>query len=275
MMPWTTLVAADDLAADLGDGAVRLFDCRFDLTDPAAGRLGYLDGHLPGAHYLHLDADLSGTANGRNGRHPLPARDALAARLAACGLDGDAQAVVYDDAGGAMAARAWWLLRWLGHEPVAVLDGGMAAWRAAGLPIEQGAVPLPAREGTFRASEAPAMPVIDADAVQASLPAMTLRLLDARAPARFAGEPHPLDPAPGHIPGARNRFFADNLGADGRFKPAALLAQEYRALLDGAPPQQAAAHDLLAMTHAGLAGAALYPGSWSEWAVDPARPVER
>lgn len=273
MTGWTTLI---DVAAlrELSDAA--LFDCRFDLADPEAGRRAYEQGHLPGARYLHLDRDLSGAPTGANGRHPLPDRTALAARLAALGLRRGQQVVAYDDAGGAFAARAWWLLRWLGHEAVAVLDGGIQAWGAAGLPLERGEPPA-AAHGDFAATVA-AMPVRSADDVIAAR-----RIVDARAPSRFAGEPHPLDPVAGHIPGAVNRFFGDNL-AGGRFKPAAELRRDYLVLLGGAAPEEVvvycgsgvtAAHDLLAMAHAGLPGAALYPGSWSEWIADPARPIER
>lgn len=274
-MSWTTLIGVDDLASATG---IALFDCRFDLAEVPAGERAFATGHLPGARYLHLDRDLSGPTTGRNGRHPLPDRSVLADRLAAAGLRAGQPVVAYDDAGGAFAARAWWLLRWLGHERVAVLDGGLPAWVTSGRPLETG-MPAPAVPGDFRAAVEPGMPVMGAAAVLAAG-----RVIDARAPERFAGQPHPLDPAAGHIPGSVNRFFRDNLASDGRFKPADRLAAEYRDLLGPMPPGDAvfycgsgvtAAHDLLAMAHAGLPGAALYPGSWSEWASDPARPVER
>lgn len=281
MTGWTTLVDATALAAA---SDVALFDCRFDLADPEAGARGFLAGHLPGAHYLHLDRDLSGPPDGRNGRHPLPDRDTLARRLAALGLRRHQPVVAYDEAGGAFAARLWWLLRWLGHEAVAVLDGGLPAWTAAGLPLVAGEAP-PVAPGDFAAAPGAAMATATAGEILADLATgRHWRLVDARAPERFRGAPHPLDPAPGHVPGAANRFFRDNLGADGRFKPADALRADYRALLGDTPPERAlfycgsgvtAAHDLLAMAHAGLPGAALYPGSWSEWASDPARPVKR
>ena len=279
---WTTVIDAAALDGLVKRGGAMLFDCRFDLADPSAGRARYRAGHLPGAVFLDLERDLSGSPNGRNGRHPLPARDIWAERLASAGLDRGRQAVAYDDAGGAFAARAWWLLRWLGHEAVAVLDGGVQAWARAGLPLTDRTEPP--RRGDFVAAAAAGMPVVQADAIAASLAARDLLVIDARAPERFRGDPHPLDPVAGRIPGARNRFFRDNLRPDGCFKPAATLAAEYRGLIGERPVAQAvlqcgsgvtAAHDLLAMHHAGLPGAALYPGSWSEWISDPARPVER
>lgn len=278
-MAWTTLIDAAALAGLIDKGEVILFDSRFDLFDPAAGRRAYGSGHLPGARFLDMEEDLSGRPTGRNGRHPLPDRAALAARLARAGVDRGRQAVAYDDAGGAQAARCWWLLRWLGHEAVAVLDGGVQAWVGLGKALVTGEeAALPA--GDFAPSPVPGMPVLEA----ADLLGTGRTIVDARTPERFRGAPHPLDPVFGHIPGARNRFYRDNLGADGRFKPAGTLAAEYRALLADTPPERAvfycgsgvtAAHDLLAMEHARLGGAALYPGSWSEWISDPARPVER
>jgi thiosulfate/3-mercaptopyruvate sulfurtransferase len=273
-MAWQPILSVEELRAIDG---VALFDCRFDLADPDAGERAFRAGHLPGARYLHLDRDLSGPLTGRNGRHPLPDRDRLGQRLAGEGLDASRPVVAYDDAGGAFAARLWWLLRWLGHQRVAVLDGGLPAWTAAGGRLQAGE-PAPVPPGSFQPSAAPEMPVVEADGVLAAP-----RLVDARAPDRFAGDPHPLDPRPGHIPGAVNRFFRDNLGPNGRFKTADTLRTEYGALLAGALPAQAvfycgsgvtAAHDLLAMHRAGLPGAALYPGSWSEWASDPARPAD-
>lgn len=282
-MPYRTLVDVAELAPLIDAGEVALFDCRFDLADPAAGRRRYEGGHLPGATYLDLDADLSSRSTGRDGRHPLPDRSALAATLAAAGLRAGRQAVAYDDAGGAFAARLWWLLRWLGHEDVAVLDGGIQAWRAAWPALEKGGPPAPG-PGDFRATSEPAMPIVDAATIVASLDDRRLLVVDARSPERFRGEPNPLDPVAGHIPGARNRFFRDNLGPEGRFKPAVALARDYADLIGNTPLDRVvvqcgsgvtAAHDLLAMEHAGLAGARLYPGSWSEWTADSARPVER
>ena len=254
-----------------------LLDCGFDLVDPSAGERAWAAGHLPGAHHAHLDRDLAGTATGRNGRHPLPAREAFAARVGAWGIAPGVSVVVYDDHGGMYAARAWWMLRWLGHAEVQLLDGGRAAWLAAGgalqttAPRVQAAPPYPLGAAT--------MPTLDAAALLAGLSQRTL--LDARAPERYRGDVETLDPVAGHIPGARNRLFRLNLGADGRFKPAAELRAEFEAL--ALPPDVVhqcgsgvtACHNLLAMELAGLGTGTLYPGSWSEWCADPARPVER
>jgi thiosulfate/3-mercaptopyruvate sulfurtransferase len=278
-MSHTTLISAADLLALQASGTPPvLLDCSFDLTDAAAGERAWTAAHLPGARYVHLDGDLAGARTGRNGRHPLPARAALAASAGRWGIAPGIQVVAYDAQGGPYAARAWWLLRWLGHAEVAVLDGGPAAWLAAGgtLTTERPAVapqpPYPAL--------APAMPTLDADALLARLG--RVRLLDARAAERFRGEVEPLDAVAGHIPGATNRFFKDNLQADGRFKPATTLRAEFEALGAGAGEvvQQCgsgvtACHNLLAMSHAGLGDSALYPGSWSEWCSDAARPVAR
>lgn len=280
-MAYTTLITAPELLALQAAGtALVLLDCSFDLAAPEAGAQAYAAGHLPGALYAHLDRDLAGAKTGHNGRHPLPERAALAATVGAWGVAPGVQVVTYDSMGGPYAARAWWLLRWLGHTPVAVLDGGPAAWRAAGGSFST-AAPAPQARPPYPAG-APAMPTIDADRLQAGL--QQLRILDARAGERFRGEVEPLDPVAGHIPGATLRFFKDNLGEGGRFKPAAQLRAEFEALLAGAPGtavvQQCgsgvtACHNLLAMAHAGLGHTTLYPGSWSEWCSSPSRPVAR
>jgi len=279
----TTLISCKELKALLADDSRHcvLIDCTFDLADPAAGREVYHRAHLPGAHYLHLDNELSGPKTGSNGRHPLPDPDALAARLRALGVNDDSQIVAYDAQGGMYAARAWWLLRWLGHEAVAVLDGGTNAWMADALATEQGATPEPEANGNF--SRRPALVrTVDADALLANLRAPSWLVVDARSPDRFRGENETLDPVGGHIPGAANRFFKDNLQSDGRFKPAATLRTEFGQVLGTTPPELAvmqcgsgvtACHNLLALEVAGLRDAALYPGSWSEWCADPARPV--
>lgn len=270
------LITAQDLLRRAGDGIV-LLDCGFDLADPGAGRRAYEAGHLPGARYAHLDDDLSGAKTGRNGRHPLPDREVLAARAGRWGITPRTTVVCYDAQGGPYAARAWWLLRWLGHAHVAVLDGGVAAWRAAGGAL--GTAPPAAEAQPPYPPSAPAMPTIDADALQQRLG--RLRLIDARAAERFRGDVEPLDPVAGHIPGATNRAFKDNLQPDGRFKPAAALRAEFAALGTGAPVVHhcgsgvTACHNLLAMAHAGAGETTLYPGSWSEWCADPARPIAR
>jgi len=279
--PFTTLIDVPSLRTLIDGRQVRVFDCRHDLGDPGAGALAYAEGHLPGATHLHLDDDLSGSKNGRNGRHPLPDREAWIALLGRQGVDGDTQVVAYDDSGGMFAARLWWLLRWLGHERVAVLDGGLQAWRDAGETLTTDVPQFSPTVYVPRCARA-AMPAVDADFVLRHLGDPTVQVVDARSPDRFRGENETLDPAGGHIPGARNRFFRDNLAANGRFKPAAELAQTFRALLGEREPAQlvhqcgsgvTACHNLLAMEYAGLPGAALYPGSWSEWCSDPQRPV--
>lgn len=295
--PWRTLVAAQELRGRLeaaGTSAPRgpivLLDCGFDLADPGAGERAYAQGHLPGAHYAHLDRDLSGAKTGGNGRHPLPDREAFAARVGAWGIGPGSQVVAYDAQGGPYAARAWWLLRWLGHEAVAVLDGGPAAWLAAGGSHDSEAQPSRGA-GDYRVSVPKAAvlaPHIEVEALQSSMARGDVLLVDARAPERYRGDVEPLDPVAGHIPGALNRFFKDNLGADGRFKPPQELRADFAALglASGRNPGPAsvvhqcgsgvtACHNLLAMAHAGIEGTLLYPGSWSEWCADPSRPVAR
>lgn len=275
-MSHTTLIDAAALQS-LMAAAQRpvLLDCGFDLADTAAGERAHGAGHLPGAIYAHLDRDLSGARTGSNGRHPLPGRAALAARLGAWGVVPGLQVVCYDDQGGVYAARAWWLLKWMGHEAVAVLDGGRAAWLAAGGAVDA-AAPSPAATAPYP-ERAPAMPTVDAATLLGQLGRRPL--LDARAPERFRGEVEPLDPVAGHIPGATCRFFKNNLGPDGRFKPREQLRAEFESLGAGADAVHqcgsgvTACHNLLAMAHAGLPPGTLYAGSWSEWCSDPTRPV--
>ena len=259
-----------------------LLDLRFDLVDAEAGRRAFVAGHLPGAHYLHLDEDLCGSKRSADGvfhgRHPLPDREIFAERLRRLGWT-YARTVVCMDAGNAMfAARAWWMLRWLGHEAVAVLDGGVAAWQAQGLPLTELATLPPEPAGPFPL-RGPAVRTIDKSGLRARLGSG--RLVDARAGERFRGEVEPLDTQAGHIPGARNRPFADNLEADGRFKPAAQLRGEWSALGVDAHSVHAcgsgvsACHNLLALSLAGLPIGTLYPGSWSEWSADPTLPMAK
>lgn len=256
-----------------------VLDCGFDLADPGAGERAFADAHIAGARYAHLDRDLSGPKNGRNGRHPLPGRTELAATLGRWGVEPGLQVVVYDAQGGAYASRAWWLLRWAGHQAVALLDGGWAAWQAAGGATATGQERAPGGPPYALGAEA-AAPTVDADTLLRELGRWTV--LDARSGERFRGETEPLDPVAGRIPGARLRCFKDNLGADGRFLPAATLRAQFESL--GVPAAQVvhqcgsgvtACHNLLAMAHAGLEGSHLYPGSWSEWCADPARPIAR
>jgi thiosulfate/3-mercaptopyruvate sulfurtransferase len=259
---------------------VVLLDCGFDLADPAAGERTFGAVHLPGARYVHLDRDLAGAKTGHNGRHPLPDRAEFAARVGSWGVAPGVQVVAYDAQGGPYAARAWWLLQWLGHAQTAVLDGGVAAWSAAGGAMSTEAPGAPAKPPY--PVQAPAMSTIDARTLQNRL--TELRILDARAAERFRGDVEPLDTVAGHIPGAVNRFFKDNLGPDGRFKPADSLRADFLAL--GVRPGAAevvqqcgsgvtACHNLLAMVHAGLGVSTLYPGSWSEWSSDASRPMAK
>lgn len=266
------------LATHLNDVGWRVLDCRYQLSDPDYGERVYAEGHLPGAFFMHLDRDLSGVKNGRNGRHPLPEPQALAAKLGAIGISRQTRVVVYDDVDGMVASRLWWMLRWLGHDRVMVLDGGFKAWVEEGRPLTC-AVPqaVPAR---FEA--APRDWIVNAEAVLANLRTQEFLVVDARGPDRFRGENETMDPVGGHIPGARNHFFRENLDASGRFRPAAELRREFLALFAGIPPERtvmqcgsgvSACHNLLAMELAGLRGARLYPGSWSEWCCNPERPV--
>ncbi|MFC4523999.1 sulfurtransferase [Cupriavidus pinatubonensis] len=260
---------------------VVVIDCSFDLANPAAGREAYQQGHVPGAFYLHLDNELSGPKTGHNGRHPLPDPDAFTDRLRALGVNRDTEVVAYDAQGSMYAARLWWMLRWIGHAAVNVLDGGKPAWVKAGLPLEHGAAPEPETPGNIQRGE-PLVATVDAAALLENLNQPTRLVVDARAPDRFRGENETLDPVGGHIPGAVNRFFKDNLTPEGQFKPAAELRAELGAVLGQTAPAHAvmqcgsgvtACHNLLALEVAGLEGAALYPGSWSEWCADPTRPV--
>ena len=277
-MTYTTLVDAATLAAHLADPAWRVVDCRFELLSPAAGAAAYAAGHIAGAVYAHLDHDLAGPRSATSGRHPLPEPTALAATLGRLGIGAGTQVVAYDDAGGIYAARLWWLLRWLGHDAVAVLDGGLAAWRAAG-----GALTAqPATVAAARFTPRPrARSQVDADAVAALVAGGAGALLDARSAERFEGRVEPLDARAGHVPGARSHHYALNLGADGRFLPPQELRARLVAALAGSAPADSvsmcgsgvtACHTLLAMEIAGLTGARLYPGSWSEWSRDPTRP---
>jgi thiosulfate/3-mercaptopyruvate sulfurtransferase len=258
----------------------RVVETSFDLADVEAGEAQWRAGHLPGSLYLHLDRDLSGPKNGRNGRHPLPERAAFRALLGRIGIAPETSVVALDRQGGPYAARLWWMLRWVGHADVAVLDGGVAAWQRAGGALVDGPPTIravaPYPERPSQAAQ------IDADALAGALG--RVRLVDARAAERFRGDNEPIDPVAGHIPGALNRFHRQNLAADGCFKPAATLREEFAMLLGDDPPGSVvhqcgsgvtACHNLLAMEHAGLAGSQLYPGSWSEWSSDPARPVAR
>ena len=277
----TTLVATSELAARIGAPNLVVVDLRHDLAAADAwGEAQYAAGHIPGARFAHLDRDLSAAKSGRNGRHPLPSPEAAAAVFGRLGIDRDAQVVVYDQGNGMYASRLWWMLRWLGHDTVAVLDGGYAKWVAEGR-ATTGEAPTP-RGATFvpRAGAG----TVDADDLLADLGRGSLLVVDARAPERYRGDVEPLDPVAGHIPGAVNHPVARNLQPDGTFRPAAELRAGFAALLGTRPASVVvhqcgsgvtACHNALAMEVAGLPGARLYPGSWSEWCADPARPVAR
>jgi len=277
-LSFSTLITVEQLAPHIADAAWCVVDCRHDLADFAAGVAAFKDAHVPGAVFARIEDDLSGAKSGRNGRHPLPARDCLAGTFRRWGINDDSQIVAYDAHGGSYAARLWWLARWLGHERVAVLDGGWQAWRAGANPSESGSGAQRA-PGQFSV-RAPLVAVAAANDVQAA--AQNGRaLIDARAPARYRGETEPIDPVAGHIPGARNRFWQDNL-IDGRFKSARQLCAEFTALAAGDDPAAlvhycgsgvTAAHNVLAMYVAAMPGSALYAGSWSEWIADPAHGV--
>lgn len=276
---YTTLIDPVSLMSYLHDPEWAVLDARFDLTAPAKGEALYREGHIPGARYVNLDTDLSGPKIGTTGRHPLPDPSIAAAAFGRLGIGPDTQVVVYDADAGQFAARAWWMLRWLGHTKVAVLDGGLAAWTAAGLALS---------DDTEQWEPATFTPRVDAGArlgVGEVLPHVAQAghvLVDARANDRFRGQNETLDPIGGHIPGAVNRFFQQNLTPEKTFKTPEALRAEWAPLLGGADASKAvmycgsgvtACHNLLALEHAGLPGARLFAGSWSEWCADPSRPV--
>jgi thiosulfate/3-mercaptopyruvate sulfurtransferase len=281
-----TLIEPAELALHLEDADWAILDCRFDLARPAWGEDAFAQGHIPQAVYAHLDRDLSGARSAHSGRHPLPAITTLAATFGRLGIDERVQVIAYDQGVSAYAARAWWLLRWLGHRRVAVLNGGLPAWEAAGLPLST--APTVRAPRTFRArpddSQWVASAALEAALAAGALHSGSTRLIDARAADRFAGQNETLDPVAGHVPGAVNHPFTGNHDASGRFRPPAELARHLRETLAGAPASAAiamcgsgvtACDELLALEIAGLTGGRLYAGSWSEWITDPARPVAR
>lgn len=275
------LVSTDELFAHLTDPAWAVVDCRFDLSDEALGAAEYGRGHVPGAVYANLAHDLSAPKSAGGGRHPLPSHDAMAATFSAWGIGPGVQVVCYDQNSGAFAARLWWMLRYMGHDAVAVLNGGFAKWmregkaqRASGESRTAAAFVAAPRESMRRAL----------GEVVALTAEPSARLVDARAPDRFEGRSEPIDRVAGHIPGARNHHFRDNLAPDQTMLPAAQLRSQFLASLGGTPPQRTtmycgsgvtACHNLLAMEHAGLPGASLFVGSWSEWSADPSRAIEQ
>lgn len=275
-----TTVDVETLKRHLDDPHWSVFDVRHDLMDLAAGKRAYDAGHIRGAQFAHIDADLSGAKTGINGRHPLPDRAALAERFRQWGIADDTQIVAYDAQGGQFAVRLWWLARWLGHRAVALLDGGWPVWLAHHGAVETNESP-PSLRGTFSVRP-PLVAVVDAQQVAATLNSKDRMLLDARLPERFRGEIEPIDPVAGHIPGACNRPWQHNLNPDLTFKSPAVLRAEFDALLEAhsvhAVTHQCgsgvtASHNVFAMELAGLHGSSLYAGSWSEWIADPARPI--
>jgi thiosulfate/3-mercaptopyruvate sulfurtransferase len=276
---YTTLISTDTLAARAGEGWV-IVDCRFDLQNPQSGQAEYDRAHIPGAVYASLDTDLSGPRTGSNGRHPLPSDQEMAATFGRLGIGPDVQLVAYDQDSGMFASRLWWMVRYLGHDAVAVLDGGWAKWTREQRPTRSGIesrpaatfIPAPRREWR-----------LTADDVAPLVGGRDVLLVDARSPERYEGRSEPLDRVAGHIPGAANHHYKDNLTADGTMRPVEELRENFARALGGHAPEQTvmycgsgvtACQNLLAMAHAGLDGARLYPGSWSEWSADPSRPIE-
>ena len=277
---YSTLITSDELERHLADPGFVVVDCRHNLSDVNAGQRAYDAAHIPGARFMHIDRDLSGPITGSNGRHPLPDVALFAAALGRAGIDAATQVIAYDQNSGMWASRLWWLLKWVGHDAVAVLDGGLDKWLIEGRrTTSQAATPR-------TASYVPAMPIATANAAElvSHLGDQSLTIVDARAAERYRGDIEPMDPVAGHIPGAINRPYSLNLGPQGTFKTPAQLRGEFDAMLAGSSPSSivhqcgsgvTACHNLLAMEVAGLPGSRLYPGSWSEWLADPSRPVVR
>jgi len=270
----TTLISASTLSDCYTDPHCVIVDCRFDLVKPEAGHDAYVASHIPGACYAHLERDLSAAVGPGTGRHPLPSQAALNRTFSEMGIDPERQVVAYDDSGGMFAARMWWLLRYMGHQGAAVLDGGWSAWRDSGLEVHSGEEHRAPSD--FQGRARPDL-IVDVQAV----PGVSV-LIDSRAPERYRGEAEPLDPVAGHIPGAKNRPCRENLNEAGFFLPQADLRRSFEDLLGTHPVQEAAVYcgsgvsacqNLLALAHTGLGDGRLYPGSWSEWCRDPRRPV--
>ena len=278
---YSTLIGTAELARHLGDPAFVIVDVRHDLAQPESfGDEAYAKSHVPGAVFARLDRDLTAEKTGRNGRHPLPSPEVAAAVFGRLGIDATKQVVAYDQDSGLFAARLWWMLRWLGHDNAAVLDGGFAKWLREGHPVT--AESPAGKPTTFVPTHV--RPTVNAMGVAASLPRHDLLLLDARAAERYRGAVEPLDAVAGHIPGALNRPYARNLAADGTFRPARELRSEIDAILHGRAAEDvvhycgsgvSACHNVLAMAVAGYPLTRLYPGSWSEWSADAKRPVAK
>jgi thiosulfate/3-mercaptopyruvate sulfurtransferase len=279
-MPFTTLIDASELSLHLNDKDWAIVDCRFSLDNTERGRRDYVEAHIPGAVYAHLDHDLSGPKiPGKTGRHPLPDMRAFAETLSAWGIDSDTQVVAYDDLTGSMAARLWWMLNWVGHPDVALLDGGWSFWQRSGLPSRRSQENRPSRR--FELHEVPGA-YVSTEQVQAYGNDPRYLMLDARSTQRYRGEVEPIDPVAGHIPGAISAPHEQNLTSEGRFLSSEALRRRFGGLMKSVPPENVicycgsgvtAAHNLVAIAHAGLGRARLYAGSWSEWITDPSRPV--
>lgn len=274
-MKYTNIISTDELARHLEESGWLIFDCRFELSKPMAGEQAYAKAHIPGAQYVHLDRDLAAPPNGKNGRHPLPDPEHFRQKLESWGIDSNKQVVAYDDGSAVYASRFWWMLRWMGHEAAAVLDGGFNKWLEEDRPVT---AKIPAIPPTQFSGQAQNDLRKDLHWLKAHLGQAGVMVLDARSHDRFNGIGETLDPVGGHIPGALNRFFARNLDEQGCFKPAEELREEFQKLLGDTPPEQvihscgsgvSACNNLLAMEIAGLKGSLLYPGSWSEWCVNP------
>lgn len=285
-MTFTTLIGASVLRDLVGKPHIAVIDCRFDLMNPEGGRRAYLAGHIPGARYADLNKDLSAPVSATSGRHPLPAPGDFAVTLGRLGINHATQVIAYDDSAGAFAARLWWMLRWVGHPAAAVLDGGLKTWVSEGGALQSGEEkPLPAAEvGRSLPVRADTAAVIGTAEIEQRLSDPAFLLIDARAAERFAGTVEPIDSVAGHVLGAVNHPFSANLGAEGRFLPAPQLRQAWEKRLAGRSPTEVAAmcgsgvtacHNLLSLEVAGLRGAKLYAGSWSEWIRDPHRPIAR
>jgi len=279
-MKFSTLISVEGLAQYLNEPDWVIVDCRFSLDDPERGRRAYQKAHIPGAVFAHLEKDLSGPVMaGKTGRHPLPAVEAMAARFSAWGIGPETQVVVYDDSSGAIAARLWWMLRWLGHESTAVLDGGFPAWERAGQPLTP-EIPTPEPK-TFTPHPDPEM-LATAEDILRSFGDPGCKLIDSRGPERYRGEVEPIDSVAGHIPGAINYPYTANIDSQGNMQLKQVLRGRFETLLDDVPAERVtfycgsgvtAAHNVLAVAHAGLGMARLYAGSWSEWIIDPERPI--